>query len=46
MWSLPQDVHLPIKVNDLEQPVRNNASKFSNFLGTIATRGDLAPINY
>ncbi|XP_058078419.1 uncharacterized protein LOC131226741 [Magnolia sinica] len=46
VWNMREGQRIFITTNNLGQPVNENASKLTNFLGTIARNGDYAPLTY
>ena len=46
LWILNQGKRLKIDVNSEGQPIGENASKLSSFLGTLARNKAFAPIDY
>ncbi|XP_058068729.1 uncharacterized protein LOC131218062 [Magnolia sinica] len=46
VWNMREGQHIFITTNNLGQPVNENVSKLTNFLGTIARNGDYAPLTY
>lgn len=43
---MPEGVRIPVSLNDLGQPIGNEAATLSSFLGTLARDGTLAPLTY
>ncbi|XP_058076709.1 uncharacterized protein LOC131225238 isoform X1 [Magnolia sinica] len=46
VWNMREGQRIFITTNNLGQPVNENASKLTNFFGTIARNGDYAPLTY
>ncbi|XP_038973457.1 uncharacterized protein LOC120105239 isoform X2 [Phoenix dactylifera] len=46
VWSLPEDEKIVVHCNELGQPIKNAASILSTFLGSVARKGQLCPLNY
>ncbi|XP_058097140.1 uncharacterized protein LOC131242477 isoform X2 [Magnolia sinica] len=46
VWNMPEGQRIPIATNTLGQPVGDNVSKLTNFLGTIARNGEFAPLTF
>ncbi|CAL5089589.1 unnamed protein product [Urochloa decumbens] len=46
IWTMPEGVRIPVSLNDLGQPIENEADTLGNFLGTIARDVILAPLTY
>lgn len=46
VWTMPEGVRIPVSLNDLGQPIGNEAATLSSFLGTLARDGTLAPLTY
>nr|XP_029119885.1 uncharacterized protein LOC105043294 isoform X2 [Elaeis guineensis] len=46
VWNSPEGQHIRVAFNNLGQPIGRKAAKLSNFLGTIARDGHLAPLNF
>uniref|UniRef100_K3ZQ58 Uncharacterized protein n=1 Tax=Setaria italica TaxID=4555 RepID=K3ZQ58_SETIT len=46
IWTMPEGVRIPVSLNDLGQPIGNEAATLSYFLGTIARDVTLAPLTY
>ena len=46
LWSLQTNTKKKVRCNIDGQPIGDNASKLSSFLGTIARSGAYAPLNY
>lgn len=44
VWTLPKGVRIPVQLNTLGEPVGKEAGTLTNFLGTIARDGILAPL--
>ncbi|KAG8383449.1 hypothetical protein BUALT_Bualt04G0014400 [Buddleja alternifolia] len=45
IWGLPLGVKLPVQLNKFGQPIYDNNSQFSTFLGTLAKMGPYCPID-
>ncbi|KAG1354665.1 hypothetical protein COCNU_07G007770 [Cocos nucifera] len=46
VWNSPEGQRIRVAFNNLGQPIGWKAAKLSNFLGTIARDGHLAPLNF
>ena len=46
VWQLPEGERIVIECNKLGQPIKKAASLLTSFLGTVARRGQLCPLNY
>ncbi|KAK9989655.1 hypothetical protein SO802_029894 [Lithocarpus litseifolius] len=46
IWNMPPGKKLFLKINKAGQPVGKNAGSFSRWLGTVARKPDMCPINY
>ncbi|KAL4654948.1 hypothetical protein ACB092_01G416400, partial [Castanea dentata] len=46
IWNMPPGKKLFLKINKAGQPVRKNSGSFSRWLGTVARKPDMCPINY
>ncbi|XP_058088778.1 uncharacterized protein LOC131235582 [Magnolia sinica] len=46
VWNMREGQRIPITTNTLGQPVGDNVSKLTNFLGTIARNGEFAPLTF
>ncbi|KAG8365720.1 hypothetical protein BUALT_Bualt17G0001300 [Buddleja alternifolia] len=45
IWGLPSGVKLSVQLNKFGQPIDDNSSQFSTFLGTLAKMGTYCPID-
>lgn len=46
IWATRDDKLLPQKFNEFDQPIGDDATKFTNFLGTVVRNGNDAPLIY
>ncbi|XP_038973330.1 uncharacterized protein LOC103721483 [Phoenix dactylifera] len=46
VWQLREDEKIVVECNELEQPIKRAGSLLSSFLGSVARRGQLCPLNY
>ncbi|XP_038974536.1 uncharacterized protein LOC120105861 [Phoenix dactylifera] len=46
VWSLREDEKIVVQCNELGQPIKRAASILSTFLGSVARKGQLCPLNY
>ena len=46
IWNMPPGKKLSLKINKARQPVGKNAGSFSRWLGTVARKPDMCPINF
>ncbi len=46
VWSLREDEKIAVQCNELGQPIKRAASILSTFLGSVARKGQLCPLNY
>ncbi|XP_058112926.1 uncharacterized protein LOC131255972 isoform X3 [Magnolia sinica] len=46
VWKMREGQRISISINDLGQPDCDNASKLTNFIGTIARNGVYAPLTF
>ncbi|KAL6595092.1 hypothetical protein ACP70R_048195 [Stipagrostis hirtigluma subsp. patula] len=46
VWTMPEGVRVTVSLNDLGEPIGNEAVTFSGFLGTLIRDGTLAPLTY
>ncbi|XP_058067561.1 uncharacterized protein LOC131216938 isoform X2 [Magnolia sinica] len=46
VWKKREGQRISISVNDLGQPICDNASKLTNFIGTLARNGEYAPLTF
>ena len=46
VWQLREGERIVIECNNLGQPINKAASLLTSFLGTVACRGQLCPLNY
>ena len=46
IWNMPPGKKLSLKINKVRQPVGKNAGSFSRWLGIVARKPDMCPINF
>ncbi|XP_038976185.1 uncharacterized protein LOC120107099 [Phoenix dactylifera] len=46
VWQLREDEKMVVECNELGQPIKRAGSLLSSFLGSVARRGQLCPLNY
>ncbi|XP_075640169.1 uncharacterized protein LOC142611904 [Castanea sativa] len=46
IWNMPPGKKLFLKINGARQPIGKNAGSFARWLGTLARKPDMCPINY
>ncbi|XP_038985606.1 uncharacterized protein LOC120111782 [Phoenix dactylifera] len=46
VWQLREDEKIVVECNELGQPIKRAGSLLSSFLGSVARRGQLCPLNY
>ena len=46
IWNMPPGKKLLLQLNKAGQPVGKNAGSWARWLGTVARRHDMCPINY
>ena len=46
VWKLPPGEKIIIRCNELGQPINRAGSLLSSFLGSVARKGQLCPLNY
>jgi hypothetical protein len=46
VWQLREGEKIVVECNQLGQPIKRAGSLLTSFLGTVARRGQLCPLNY
>lgn len=46
VWQLPEGERIVVTCNQLGQPIKQAGNILSTFLGSVARKGQLCPINY